>query len=181
MYQWWSIYGKLHLIEFLTSVLHFIRQMFSGLMFNVEHLQGFKRELAGINSYFHWNYTQLAWYNWNHYRPETKFAKVMFLHVSVCTRGGVPGQVPPSRYTPWAGTPRAGTPPPPEQCRLGDTGNKRAVRILLECILVWVLSFKWSFLFNCNIGSLLVLWPNFQIVTNNVDLCYLTTWAFQIF
>ena len=25
---------------------------------------------------------------------------------------------------------------PPEQCMLGDTGNKRAVRILLECILV---------------------------------------------
>ena len=25
---------------------------------------------------------------------------------------------------------------PPEQCTLGDTGNKRAVRILLECILV---------------------------------------------
>ena len=25
---------------------------------------------------------------------------------------------------------------PPEQCTLGDTGNKRAVRILLDCILV---------------------------------------------
>ena len=25
---------------------------------------------------------------------------------------------------------------PPEQCMLGDTGNKRAIRILLECILV---------------------------------------------
>ena len=53
---------------------------------------------------------------------------------------------PPSRYTPWqvhpgwAGTPSwASTPPwqvhPPEQCMLGDTGNKRAVRILLEYIL----------------------------------------------
>ena len=29
----------------------------------------------------------------------------------------------------------AGT-PPPKQCMLGDTGNKRAVRILLECNLV---------------------------------------------
>ena len=46
-------------------------------------------------------------------------AKVMFLHVSVCTRGGEYL----GRY-------------PPEQCMLGDTGNKRAVRILLECILV---------------------------------------------
>ena len=26
--------------------------------------------------------------------------------------------------------------PPPAQCMLGDTANKRAVRILLECILV---------------------------------------------
>ena len=45
--------------------------------------------------------------------------------------------------TPWAGTPtrqvhpRAGT-APWEQCMLEDTGNKRAVRILLECILVWL-------------------------------------------
>ena len=44
--------------------------------------------------------------------------------------GTPPGQVPPGMYTPWAGT------HPPEQCMLGDTGNKRAVRILLECILV---------------------------------------------
>ena len=129
-----------------------------------------------------------------YYRPQTKFAKVMFLHVSVCPQGGVPGQVPggtrytplgpgtpqqvppwdqvpPGRYTPlgpgtppWdqvhpSGTrytpPGPGTPPisgahgqvppqdqvhPPEQCMLGDTGNKRAVRILLECILVVSLS-----------------------------------------
>ena len=38
-------------------------------------------------------------------------------------------------------TPRPGTPPgtrytPQEQCMMGDTGHKRAVRILLECILV---------------------------------------------
>ena len=56
-------------------------------------------------------------------------------------------------YTPWAGTPpgrssQTGTPPgsrhppgadtTPVQCMLGDTGNKRAVRILLECNLVIV-------------------------------------------
>ena len=44
---------------------------------------------------------------------------------------------------PWAGTPPRQVPPTPqgrytprEQCMLGDTGNKRTVRILLECILV---------------------------------------------
>ena len=36
---------------------------------------------------------------------------------------------PRTRHPPGADT-------PPEQCMLGDTGNKRAVRILLECILV---------------------------------------------
>ena len=60
-------------------------------------------------------------------RPQTKFAKVMFLHVSVCPRGTeVPGQVlpgqvhpsplgqvPPWAGTPWAGTPLVGTPPWP--------------------------------------------------------------------
>ena len=54
-----------------------------------------------------------------------------------------PGQVHPPRQVHPLGP---GTPPgtryppgqvhPPEQCMLGDTGNKRAVRILLECILV---------------------------------------------
>ena len=43
---------------------------------------------------------------------------------SFCSQGGT-----------WAGT------PPPEQCMLGDTGNKRAVRILLECILVLAIFF----------------------------------------
>ena len=74
-------------------------------------------------------------------------------------RGGVPGQVPPrtrctpgqvipgTRYTPsgtrYSPLPRTSYTPlqgtrhtPPEQCMLGDTGNMRAVCILLECILV---------------------------------------------
>ena len=72
-------------------------------------------------------------------------------------KAGVPGQVHPlGRYTPQAGkTPWAGTPPwtgtpnppwqvhpptHPEQCMLGDTGNKQAVRILLECMLVYKIS-----------------------------------------
>ena len=60
---------------------------------------------------------------------------------------GTPWQVPPlagilpGRYTlPGQYTPWAGPPPwqvhPQEQCILGDTGNKQAVHILLECILV---------------------------------------------
>ena len=61
-----------------------------------------------------------------YYRPQTKFPKVMFLHLSVShsVHKGVPGQVdpprqiqhpgqvdppqagtPPGRYTPWSGTP----------------------------------------------------------------------------
>ena len=40
---------------------------------------------------------------------------------------------PPDRYNPWDQVPSDQV-PPPEQCMLGDTGNKRAVRILLECI-----------------------------------------------
>ena len=53
------------------------------------------------------------------YRPQTKFAKVMFLHLSVSpfVHRVVVVHPPPDRYTPqagtppWADTPRAGTPP----------------------------------------------------------------------
>ena len=70
------------------------------------------------------------------------------------------GTPPPGRYTPGQVHPQAATPPgrytllcrytplgrypppgrytPREQCMIGDTGNKRTVRILLECILVEV-------------------------------------------
>ena len=64
--------------------------------------------------------------------------------LSFCSRGGggggLPGQVHPSplgRYTPREGTPPRQIHPSPEQCMLGYTGNKWAVRNLLECILVW--------------------------------------------
>ena len=86
----------------------------------------------------------------------------MFLHVSVILfTGGLPHCMlgyrdPPG---PEAGTPPSGpgtprpleqtSPPgtgtfprcrhPPAQCMLGDTGNKRAVRILLECNLVVII------------------------------------------
>ena len=75
------------------------------------------------------------------YLPQTKFAKVMFLHLSVSHSvhgvvGYLPqcmlGYTPRSRHPP----PKSRHHPPSEQCMLGDTGNKRAVRILLECILL---------------------------------------------
>ena len=48
-----------------------------------------------------------------YYHPQTKFAKVMFLHMSVCPRGSTWAGTPPGRYPPgqvhpsWAGTPPA--------------------------------------------------------------------------
>ena len=72
----------------------------------------------------------LGWDEGVYYRPQTKFAKVMFLHVSVCPRGGVPGGVPP-----WAGTPSP-------QCMLGygqqaggthPTGMYSCFSGLLQC------------------------------------------------
>ena len=82
------------------------------------------------------------------YRPQRSWGKVIFSEAcqEFCS-GGVPGQVhPPGRYTARAGTPPwTGTPPPGQilppnsaQCMLGDMGNKRAVRILLECNLVLI-------------------------------------------
>ena len=71
------------------------------------------------------------------YRPQTKFAKVMFEHLSVShsVHGGrVVCLSACWKDTPWADNPRSRH--PPAQCMLGDTGNKWAVRILLECILV---------------------------------------------
>ena len=59
-------------------------------------------------------------------------------------RGGLPQCILGYQYTPPTG---ADTPPTSAQCMLGDTGNKRAVRILLEChlvILKQVLILFWS-------------------------------------
>ena len=82
-----------------------------------------------------------------YYRPQTKFAKVMFLHVSVSHsvhRGGLPqcmlGYHPPrTRPPPQSRHPQSRPPQeqtPPAQCILGDTVNKRTVCILLKCNLV---------------------------------------------
>ena len=70
------------------------------------------------------------------YLPQRSWGKVIFsvacfknsFHRGVSLQGEI--DTPLSRRpTPWQGDPQA-------QCMLGDTGNKRAVPILLECILV---------------------------------------------
>ena len=52
------------------------------------------------------------------------------------TRGRHPPHPLDRRQTPPGSEANPPAPPPHQQCMLGDTGNKRAVRILLECILV---------------------------------------------
>ena len=83
-------------------------------------------------------------------RPQTKFAKVMFVHLSIShsVRGGGEGSAsvhdgihtPSSRHPPGSRHPPKQTSPPqeadtPAQYMLGDTGNKRVVRILLDAYL----------------------------------------------
>ena len=89
------------------------------------------------------------------YHPQTKFAKVMFSHLSVChsvhrgvclsaccytppgaqpPRPGTPlGPAPPQDQAPPTRHPREQAPPPPAQCILRDMVNKWEERILLEC------------------------------------------------
>ena len=57
---------------------------------------------------------------------------------SACCDAHTPGPEAGTPPRPEAGSPQnqRQAPPPREQCMLRDTGNKRAVRILLECILV---------------------------------------------
>ena len=72
-----------------------------------------------------------------YYRPQRSWGKVIFsvacVKNSVHTEEGVPGQVhpPPGQVPTWAHTPPPGMYPPPPMV------NERAVRILLECILIW--------------------------------------------
>ena len=91
---------------------------------------------------------------WNIYHPQTKFAKVMFLQVSVCSQGG--GMRGCSREEggmacmvasggdAWLlpGGMHGCSPGEPawDTMRYGDTINERAVRILLECILLFIIT-----------------------------------------
>ena len=84
----------------------------------------------------------------NYYRPQTKFAKVMFLHLSICSQEGPasrgvciwgclhPGGLHPGGLHPGGVCIQAD----PLHWILRDKVNERAVRILLECILVWYTS-----------------------------------------
>ena len=78
----------------------------------------------------------------NIYRPQTKFAKVMFLHVSVCPQG-VPGQVPP-----WESTPRGQVHPPgqvhPRQVPPGQVHNPGSS----ACWEIWVTSGRYASYWN---------------------------------
>ena len=80
--------------------------------------------------------------------PATKLGQG-YVFTRVCDsvhRGGVPqcmlGYTPPGADTPPGEDPRGSKPPceqqpTPRAVHAGDMGNKRAVRILLECILVY--------------------------------------------
>ena len=94
----------------------------------------------------------ISWHKYDancNYHPQTKFAKVMFLHLSVSHSvhgGGGPASVhagiPPRTRHPREQTPPslgADIPPPGSSPMLGDMVNKWAVRILLECNLVFQL------------------------------------------
>ena len=95
---------------------------------------------------------------WYFYRPQTKFAKVMFSQVSVCPGGEVGGGV----FAPLhAGTPPSGqTPPgrhPPLCSACWNTVNKRPVRIPLECILVVDASNGFCFVLNMVLHEFVIL------------------------
>ena len=85
----------------------------------------------------------------------------MFLHVSVILFTGGSASVHAGIHRPWDETPPRSRPPPgpdpPEQCMLGDTGNKRSVRILLECILVYSLPVHIRTIYKMSVGSCLQL------------------------
>ena len=115
-----------------SSLLHFVMGfycIFIGLLF----------QLMVVVNFLHFNsvkFIHCAVCCTYFYSPQTKFAKLMFLHVSVCPRGEYlgrytsragrytslvrytpwagkpPGQVHPlGRYTPWVGTPPGQVPP----------------------------------------------------------------------
>ena len=114
-------------------------------------------------------------FQFNYYRPQRSWGKIIFseacvrnsvhrgvsapLHAGIHTPLGPEADTPPGPEADTPPGPQEQTPPPPPQsrpppgtdpqaqCMLGDTGNKRAVRILLECILVFGINFSPFILF----------------------------------
>ena len=124
------------------------------------------------------------------YRPQTKFLGQGNIFAPVCHSvhgGGLPqcmlGYHPPPRQPPPTPPPREQTPPGPGnplgastplvQCMLGDTVNKRAVCILLECNLVlqiYLLQtgvFCLNFTAECSIGQI--------SISSHINTKYFTT------
>ena len=113
-----------------------------------------------------------------YYRPQRSWAKVIFSQACVCPQGGgLSASVHAGIYI-WEQTPlhpgsrcphppRPGRPPgsrhPPE-IRLQHTVNERPVRILLECVLVYLSFSSWtSFL------SDLPIWSHYDVDTSTVS------------
>ena len=119
-----------NILEWLTC-MNFSKALSNG--------SGLFEKMFPSNAFSCWQYSartrsRISEIQVNIYRPQTKLAKVMFLHVSVCSRGGGRawrGLGMHGRGRAWRG----------QACVVGggvrDTVNERAVRILLECILVF--------------------------------------------
>ena len=108
------------------------RPIFSILIPNIQ-VRKYKKPFPQC-SFVHWSPMNNPFYH--NYCPQRSCDKVMFLHLSVILFTGVCG--------------RGVWQTPPAQCMLGytaprDTANKRAVRILLECILVATLFCSFEF------------------------------------
>ena len=71
-----------------------------------------------------------------HYRPQRSWGEVIFSEA--CVKNSVHGGACWDTYPPQKQTPPRKQTPLPVQCMLGDTANKQAVHIILECILVLV-------------------------------------------
>ena len=107
-----------------------------------------------------------------YYRPQTKFAKVMFSQVSVCPREGEVSAAPSTPRTRGRYTHSGRHPlPPPSAC--WGTVNKQAVRNPLECILVWA-----NFPENCiNNFKNWTEWGRVPRVPCDPPMLYLASWG----
>ena len=79
---------------------------------------------------------------------------------------------PRTRFTPWTRY------TPQEQCMLGDTGNKRAVRILLECILVVLIFSQTSYDKSVTVRSLQKLVSSSVLIFWTLDDTFLNQGVF---